>query len=91
MRIKSEYFCCRFRANLPVTVENWHPNMPLLQTVGGRRFWLGSATFIFIDGRQVILNLCEGNTYGEVLKETMEIIRELPAPKMDDLKFDLLD
>ncbi len=75
-------------ATMRVTAEHYHPNEPLSQTYGGVGYWLGSATYIFIDGRQVLRSVLHGNpseTYNQVLLRTCAAVRSLPSLKISDL------
>lgn len=75
-------------AEMRVSVEIWYPNRPLEQLCGGARYYLGSATYIFIDGRQVLRSVLHGTpseTFDQVLLRTCAAVRDLPALKLSDL------
>lgn len=72
------------------TVDHWAPNEPLLQTVGGRRFYAASISHVWIGGLVLVRELPgEFATKNEAL---MHAVREvssdrpggpLPAPNYE--------
>ena len=83
--VSSRLFKLPMLAPSYVTAEGWHPNEPFLQTCGGTRYLLGSATFIFLDGRQVLRDLIHSaDTPNAVLRDTIKAIKDLPRLKIEE-------
>ena len=69
-------FFLRELSKLCPTVENWHPCEPLLQTRAGKRYYVGLAVFVFLDGRQVLRTIYVGQpneTYNDVFTKTLKL------------------
>jgi hypothetical protein len=87
--VNTRLFKLGFLSRLNVTAEHWHPNEPLVQIWSGRRHYLASAIYVFVDGRQVLRNLfCApgSETPNAVLLRTCEEVRKLAPLKIDDCK-----